>query len=849
MPHPNVVDAPRQPRAPLSGGSWGRVPDRIADWARAAAGPALIVIGPAIILRGFWMWGRLTIQHVDLMPFWLPRWCYLGSSVSSWHVPTWLPYQFGGVPFVSDPQSGWLYAPVMSLFSVLSCTRALDVMIVLNPILAGLGMYVFFRKEGVGLPAATVGGLTLALSMSTSAVVLSMPFSGTLAWTALSLAGAAGYLHARALLPALAWLALAEFSLSQVAAAQMTDGLLIAAVALGAYVVVRSILHVRTGARSARSAALMVAGLVAAFPVLAAAIFLPRLSLIPRTSIGNGYGQLGRLASQLMGFPVPPAVADHGLNPWWGTAFARGPNGYVGVLAILLAPVALTSRRWRGPALGFLVAGLIGWVLNLNWLIQTRPIRRFALQHWLGELWLRSPDRFRYLLILAFAGLAGYGVQAWLDLAPLRTWKAAIVRSMKWLPALALFVIAPLALGSPIGRYVPVLAGSAVAVPLLLALARGARWAGPALPVLVALELTTSGVVASAGATGPARSSAVAIEGTNRFARAFGAMREPVIQPSSYLTLGPIGQALVRARGDSGRYLAFDPKIARLLTGFLARQQRRTWAAYENGRSILFGIDEIQGYSPVQVDRYWRLVRRVAEAPLNYNAAGFQVYRPEVLRLFGVEWVIARKTQPPLADWDPVATEGLYVLYRLSDAQPRASVVFDWDRVPAGAGLDVVLRPDFDPAKTAIVEAAPSVRGQLLSPPPSATGSADYREVSPEHVLVRVTSTAPGLLVIRNAFDRNWHAVIDGRPAPLLPTDYLMQGVAVPSGSHTVELVYRDRAVGYGILLSGAAWAILLGVMAWAAARSRMRRRASPVLEPSPERPAESIPTSQPGLP
>ena len=164
---------------------------------RAAAGPVLIVAAVLVVLHGFWLEGRLTTQQVDLLSWWLPRWCAMGKAVASGHIPTWLPNQFGGVPFASDPQSGWMYVPVMALFATLPCTRAFGWFVTLQPILAGLGMYAFFRHEGTGRPAATVGGLTLALSIAGSAVVLSMPFSGTLAWTGVSLAAVSGFLHAR----------------------------------------------------------------------------------------------------------------------------------------------------------------------------------------------------------------------------------------------------------------------------------------------------------------------------------------------------------------------------------------------------------------------------------------------------------------------------------------------------------------------------------------------------------------------------------------------------------------------------------------------------------------------------
>ena len=48
----------------------------------SVAGPVLIVAGVLALLHGFWLFGRLTNQHVDVLAYWLPRWCYLGKSLA-----------------------------------------------------------------------------------------------------------------------------------------------------------------------------------------------------------------------------------------------------------------------------------------------------------------------------------------------------------------------------------------------------------------------------------------------------------------------------------------------------------------------------------------------------------------------------------------------------------------------------------------------------------------------------------------------------------------------------------------------------------------------------------------------
>src|SRR5206468_4013185 len=106
-------------------------------------------------------------------------------SLAAGHVPLWNPDVMGGIPFAADPQSGWLYLPPMALFGALPCHVAIRWFIVLQPLLAGLGTYWFLASEGVSRPAATVGGLALALPVAGSIYLLSLPFAGTFAWTAL----------------------------------------------------------------------------------------------------------------------------------------------------------------------------------------------------------------------------------------------------------------------------------------------------------------------------------------------------------------------------------------------------------------------------------------------------------------------------------------------------------------------------------------------------------------------------------------------------------------------------------------------------------------------------------------
>ena len=80
-------------------------------------------------------------------------------------------------------------------------------------------------------------------------------------------------------------------------------------------------------------------------------------------------------------------------------------------------------------------------------------------------------------------------------------------------------------------------------------------------------------------------------------------------------------------------------------------------------------------------------------------------------------------------------------------------------------------------------------------------------------VEVRGRFPGPGFLVVADAFDDDWQVRIDGEPARLYPADYLLRGVAVPAGEHTIEFRYAPGAFWQGVATALVALAILGGIL------------------------------------
>jgi hypothetical protein len=147
--------------------------------------------------------------------------------------------------------------------------------------------------------------------------------------------------------------------------------------------------------------------------------------------------------------------------------------------------------------------------------------------------------------------------------------------------------------------------------------------------------------------------------------------------------------------------------------------------------------------------------------------------------------------------------------------------------------LAAVNDPSFDPAKSAVLESDPGITQSSALPVtfPAPT----YVESDPEHVRVDVTAPEPSIVLVRNSYDPGWSATVDGHPAPVLPTDYLMQGVPVGPGHHIVDLTYHDAAITDGLEASGAAWsALFLAFLLALGAGVRRRRRGKRTVAATP---------------
>jgi len=262
-----------------------------------------------------------------------------------------------------------------------------------------------------------------------------------------------------------------------------------------------------------------------------------------------------------------------------------------------------------------------------------------------------------------------------------------------------------------------------------------------------------------------------------------------------------------------------DPPGRRLLIQYPAN-----WGLQGDQRSILFGLEAVDGYNPVQLRRYWLFLRTVDPKRIKYNAAFFRSLPAVARDLLQVRLAVSGRS--PVPGSTVQGRDGEWTLFGLPDDAPRASVIGTWDLVPrTDEARRMVARAGFDPETRAVLDSAPP--GTLQAGAEGPAGTASYRTLGPQAALVDVVADRPAVVLIRTPFDPGWHARLDGHDVPIIPADYLDQGVVVPAGRHVLRLGYDDPTVGAGLIGSGAAMTSLFGLALTIALRSRRRRGVS----------------------
>lgn len=228
------------------------------------------------------------------------------------------------------------------------------------------------------------------------------------------------------------------------------------------------------------------------------------------------------------------------------------------------------------------------------------------------------------------------------------------------------------------------------------------------------------------------------------------------------------------------------------------------------------GLNDVRGYDSVDPARLLDLLAIAAKpGSVVYSFARSAGFVPQshlsppdwiqlspVLDMLDVRYVIFRG-QPPPDIHPPIQYPDYWVLENRA-ALPRSFFPHHVETVTSDVEcLRKLKSPDFDPREVAYVDGAVNL-------PEQCRGTVEIIREIPTRVTLSVQAETPGLVVLADLWNKGWRAYLNGKPVPILRTNYALRGVEVPAGKATLEFRYQPASLVIGLSLAAAGLVVLL---------------------------------------
>ncbi len=165
---------------------------------------------------------------------------------------------------------------------------------------------------------------------------------------------------------------------------------------------------------------------------------------------------------------------------------------------------------------------------------------------------------------------------------------------------------------------------------------------------------------------------------------------------------------------------------------------------------------------------------------------------------------------------------GQVALIEYTNVLPRAKLFAHWQTPADGAAtLATLASPDFISAQTVLlwptngVTAAPGNAG-------ADAGAVEITDYHPKDIKLHAVAKMPAVLLLNERFHPSWSVTVDQQPAPMLRCNYIMRGVFLQPGEHTVEFRYHTSLKYLYLSLCG--WAVGVLVAGYVVASRRSQK-------------------------
>ena len=765
--------------------------------------PNLLAVAAFALAAGTLCWPLLTGQFLLGDDQYVAGYSYrlFGAEMfrRTGSIPQWNPYIFGGLPFIAA-MHGDIFYPTAWLRWILPVDLGMSLGLAIHLVIAGLGMYLLLRALRLEWTAALAGGLAYELTGIIASLVKP---------------GHDGKLFVSALAP-FAFLALLRAIRGRDPAGYALFALIVGfsilspqtqlayylLVACGLWTVYLTFFDPERPRDTRWPIALGLALCAVGLGVAVAAIqVLPFLAYIPFSPRGEG-GPSGGW-EYAIGYSMPPEELlttvlpqfNGMLEKYWGRSYFKLHTEYLGAVVVVLAALGIRDRsrvrliRGLGViAILFLLISLGGYTPFYRLWYEVMPMMKKV----------RAPGMAFYLVALPVAVYAAFGAE--------RLLRREVSLRAVMIPLGALGLLALLGVAGVL-ESVATLFASPEQAPRLVASAPDIRSGALRLLAVVA---------ASAGVFWAIWSGKLLGYGA---AAALGAV--------IVLDLWSIDRRFFDFKPPAAELFADDAITSRL------RQEPKPFrvldaGVYPGAVLMAYEVQTVLGYHGVELRYYDELLGGKNE----WRNLG----NPALHDLLAVRYLLLPDSQAvpgfhPVSEAARTRHGSTGFLYQRDTLPDYVRVVPAAAKLPEDQVVSTVIDPRFPRSDVVLFSDTASVSPEPIRREARDTTAvrASLTEWAPGRMRIGLegTDTRPRYLLVSETWYKDWHARVDGTPAPVHRGNHALMTVVIPPGAREVTLAFESPEYARGKVISLLALLAIAGLYAGAfVARRTSGRRA-----------------------
>ncbi|MBP7216605.1 MAG: YfhO family protein [Candidatus Omnitrophica bacterium] len=257
---------------------------------------------------------------------------------------------------------------------------------------------------------------------------------------------------------------------------------------------------------------------------------------------------------------------------------------------------------------------------------------------------------------------------------------------------------------------------------------------------------------------------------------------------------------------DVSRFIKSHPGYYRIF--------RDRWPRYQENRMISLGIFEVKGIYDVPVKRYKEYVMFMNQARGSHESFCRQAFNsPDspLSDLLNIRYAFySEGASPDVTKFTyQEDLQGGIKVYENKNFIPRAFLVREVEAVDSSNdALKRLADPQFKPLETAVIERSDSffhgLKKEFASRDDYSRGghNVSIAAYSANTISLVVDTSTDALLVLSEIFVPGWNAYVDGEKIRISRVNYLLRGIPLQAGRHSILVKYEPISFGIGVVVS-----------------------------------------------